>query len=113
MPTFPSIDLAPQSPQELFTWLQRSYTALWNASRGKINAMLDVTLMANQSQTDIIDPRFSGTSYIGLDCPLTAHAAAEIGAGTLYVASQGKGTLTLAHANNAQTDRTYRLLIMG
>jgi hypothetical protein len=58
------------------------------------------------------DPRLSGGSFIGF-CPLTADAAAEIAGGGLYVSSQGAKTMTLAHANNGQTDRKFLLLIIG
>jgi hypothetical protein len=79
---------------------------------GKLNAALDVTLAANAAATTVADARLSSASYIGF-CPLTANAAAEIGSGTIYVSAQGKGTATLAHANNAQTDRNFRLLVIG
>jgi hypothetical protein len=79
---------------------------------GKINAALDVTLTANQAATVVTDPRLSATSFIGL-CPLTAGAAAEIGNATIYVSAQGRGTLTLSHANGAATDRSFRLLVIG
>lgn len=79
---------------------------------GKMNAMRAITLTANAATTVITDPRLTGSSFIGF-CPLTANAAAEIGAGTLYVSSRGKFTATLTHANNAQTDRNFTLLIIG
>jgi len=53
-----------------------------------------------------------GSSYIGF-CPLTGNAAAEIAGGALYVASQGARTMTLAHANKAETDRKFLQLIIG
>ena len=88
------------------------YEAVNRAGTGKINATLCVTLTANQSTTAVSDARLGSNSFIGF-CPLTVNAAAEIGAGTLYVSSQGKKTATLTHANNGQTDRTFRLLIIG
>jgi hypothetical protein len=60
----------------------------------------------------VADKRLSATSFFGL-MPTTANAAAEIGNGTIYVSAQGKQTLTLTHANNGQTDRTYRYVILG
>jgi hypothetical protein len=91
---------------------RRLAAAANRALTGKLNAALEVTLAASQATTTVGDPRLSHTSFIGC-CPLTAHAAAEIGNGTLYVSAQGAGSLTLAHANNAQTDRSFRLLIIG
>jgi hypothetical protein len=81
--------------------------------RGKLNATLDISLRPGFTTTVIVDPRLSGSSYIGLACPLTANAAAELGAGGLWVSSQDKQTATLTHANNAQADRTFRILIIG
>ncbi len=79
---------------------------------GKLNATLDVTLAANQATTAVSDPRLTATSFIGF-CPLTANAAGEVANGTLYVAAQSSGALTLAHADNAQADRSFRLLVIG
>lgn len=41
--------------------------------------------------------------------PLTANAAAELAAGTMYVleANRALRQFTITHANNAQTDRTF------
>ena len=45
--------------------------------------------------------------------PTTANASAEVGAGTIYVSARAKQTFTLTHANNGQTDRTYKYAIIG
>lgn len=82
------------------------------ALAGKLNATLAVTLAADQATTVVSDPRLTAESFIGF-CPLTANAAAESGNGTLYVAAQSSGTLTLGHADNSQTDRSFRLLVIG
>jgi hypothetical protein len=80
--------------------------------QGKLNATLDVTLTANQATTAVNDPRLSGSSGLYF-MPQTANAAAEIGNGTLYVSARGSQSATLTHANNAQADRTYTMLIIG
>jgi hypothetical protein len=80
--------------------------------QGHINTDLEVTLTANQTTTVITDPRLSVHTVIGF-CPLTANAAAEIGAGTLYVSARSSETATLTHANNAQTDRDFVLSLVG
>lgn len=80
--------------------------------QGRLNCTLDVTLTANAASTTVTDARLSASSFIGV-MPRTANAAAEIGAGTLYVSARANGSATLAHANNAQTDREYTLLIIG
>jgi len=45
--------------------------------------------------------------------PTTANAAAEQGAGTLYVSAKNNGSFTLAHASNSQTDRTFDFAWIG
>ena len=79
---------------------------------GGINATGSVTLAVSAATTAVTDKRLSATSYFGL-MPTTANASAEVGNGTIYVSAQGKQTLTLTHANNSQSDRTYRYCILG
>lgn len=82
--------------------------------QGKMNAVTTLTLTASVATTTLTDVRISPQSFIGF-MPLTANASAEIGAGTIYVlaANQTNGSAVITHANNAQTDRTFTLLIIG
>jgi len=111
---YQGLDHPPPVPGQpaLAAWLARVVAILNGAVGGNLNATLGVTLAANAGSTVVNDPRLSGTSYIGF-CPLTGNAAAEIAGGGLYVSSQGARTMTLAHANNAETDRKFLLLIIG
>lgn len=77
--------------------------------RGKMNAVTSVTLAANSATTTLTDSRLGGTSFVGL-APTTANAKAE---GTPWVSAKAKGSCTLNHANNAQVDRAYDVLIIG
>ena len=78
---------------------------------GKLNATSpSVTLTANSSTTTLIDDRIGANTYIGFQ-PKTANAAAALSG--LYVSSQANGTATLTHANNAQSDRTFNVLLIG
>jgi hypothetical protein len=43
--------------------------------------------------------------------PTTANAAAELA--TMFVSSRGKQTFTITHANNGQTDRTFKYVVIG
>jgi len=79
---------------------------------GRSNATGAVTLTANQATTTLTDARIGTDTVITLQ-PTTANAAAEIGAGTLYVSAVTKGGLTLTHANNAQADRTFDYALQG
>lgn len=81
-------------------------------AQGKLNCTGTVTLTPAAASTTIADPRATATSVILL-MPTTANAAAEIGNGTAYVSTRSKGSFTLAHANNAQIDRTFAYAIIG
>lgn len=88
--------------------------AVQGAFLGKTNNVIVATLTANAVSTTITDARITAGSWLGF-MPETANAAAELGNGTLYVADSGRvnGSATITHANNAQTDRTFRIAIIG
>lgn len=71
-----------------------------------------VTLTASVASTTLTNPLIRFDSPILLQ-PTTANAAAEIGAGTMYISETGRvnGSAVIVHANNAQTDRTFRLFV--
>lgn len=83
-------------------------------NRGKINATVDVTLTASTTSTGVVDDRIATSSAIIFD-PMTASAAAELAAGTCYIAEvdRNNGGCTITHANAISIDRTFRLLIIG
>lgn len=84
--------------------------------QGKMNAVTTVTLTANSATTTLTDDRITPKSFIGF-MPETANAAAALA--NLYVSNRMStngtviGNATLTHANNAQTDRTFTVLIIG
>lgn len=92
--------------------IRRVVETVQNLLRGKLNAVTTLTLAANVATTTLTDSRIGGESHIALT-PTTANASAEIGAGTIYVSARAKGSATVTHANNAQTDRSYSVLIIG
>ena len=96
--------------------LSRVSHVLRLAMRGKINALGErtFTLTANAATSTLTDERLTSDGVVIYD-PLTANAAAELAAGTLYVlsANRNNGAWTVTHANNAQTDRDFRILMIG
>lgn len=82
--------------------------------QGRLNNVGDMTLAANSSSTILKDARLSAQSSILFE-PLTANAAAEFAAGTMYVtaANRRTGAFTITHANAVTTDRTFRYAILG
>lgn len=82
-------------------------------AQGKLLSTGEVSLTANQATTTLNDDRIGTASFIGLT-PLTDNARIETrDNGVPYVSARGKGTATLTHANNAQTDRTFVYVILG
>lgn len=75
---------------------------------GRVEWSMPVTLTANSATTTVSHPRLRSDSHLSF-MPTTSNAAG--GVGGLYVSSQGDGTATLTHANNAQTDRVFNVLI--
>ena len=86
-------------------------TAINQIIEGRSNAAGTVTLDPNVASTAVSDAIFSEDA-VPLLFPQTANAAAELGAGTMYAAVTD-GTLTVTHANNTQTDRTFSYLVIG
>jgi hypothetical protein len=112
----PAPVLAPPStagvPPAFAAWALRLVDVVNNTLSGKINVTLTITLAANAASTTVTDARISADCVL-VFMPLTADAAAELAGGTLYVTSQQNKQATIAHANNSETDRSFRILIIG
>jgi hypothetical protein len=93
---------------------RRLYEVMQQMRRGKLEAVGEVTLTANAASTTLTDTRISPQSVI-IWHPRTANAATELAAGTMYItdANMGSGTATITHANNAQSDKTFRYAVIG
>lgn len=88
--------------------------ALFRLRQGKIECVAEITLTANVALTTFDDRRLTPQSVVSFD-PKTANAAAEKAAGTMYVETANRQNFqwVIAHANNAQTDRTFQVSIIG
>lgn len=91
---------------------------LINTVQGKLNCLFEGTLDANQASTTFTGADTPGAEKIGPESfvawmAMTANAAAEMGGTAMYVSAQAKGSVTVAHANNAQADRTFRFIVIG
>jgi hypothetical protein len=104
----------PETGSDWKEWLLKCSRAINGILKGQLNTGGLVTLSANVASTTITDARISVDSTFVL-VPTTANAAAELGAGTLYMSETGRvnGAIVITHANNAQTDRTYRIVVLG
>lgn len=86
--------------------LYRIVRAIRELFEGRRNTTGIVTLTANATSTAVTHVNFGADSVPHLT-PVTANAAAEVGAGTLHVSARANGSFTLTHADNVQTDRTF------
>lgn len=92
--------------------LRRIATTVNAILNGRQNNVGSVTLTANTTTTTVTDFRVGADSVITL-MPTTANAAAAIA--TTYVSSIDPltNTFVLTHANNAQTDKTFKYEVTG
>jgi hypothetical protein len=92
--------------------LKKFALAIQQLAEGRSNAAGALTLAASASSTTVVAQNCGAGSVVLLS-PRTAHAAAELAAGTCYVSAVALGSFTLAHANNVQTDRTFGYVCLG
>ena len=112
---FPGLPLAPMHQvADIFGAWPTLVRVVNNLLIGKTNNVISVTLTINVATTTVAGAGYpiGPNSFIGF-MPTTANASAEIGAGTLYVSARGKNTMTITHANNANADRTFAVVIIG
>lgn len=95
-------------------WVQRIARAVGGLLQGKMNAVLSgVQLLNGAASTTVTDPRISAASGFYLQ-PLTTHACALLYAAPyVLITSQKAGEVVFAHANTANADQTFNLLIIG
>jgi hypothetical protein len=79
---------------------------------GRSNAVGTFTLGANTATTSVT-ARNCGSGSSVLCFPTTAHAAAELAAGGMYVGAVSNGSFVVMHANNSQSDRTFMYVALG
>jgi hypothetical protein len=94
-------------------WVKRLAETINRLLQGKLNASLAVTLASGATSTTVKDARIGAFSTLVL-VPLTAHAAALLYAAPyVLTGAQQSGQVTFSHANTANTDQTFNLLIIG
>lgn len=92
-------------------WSRKLFDAIKAWRVGKFDCTKSVTLTIGAASTTVSDYRFSPQSFVW-GMPTTANASAEIGAGTIYF-TPTDGSCLIMHANNANADRTFTLVILG
>jgi hypothetical protein len=87
-------------------------SAIQQLQQGRSNALVLATLTPNAGTTTVTAPNCA-TGSAPIAVPMTAHAAAEIGNGTMYISAVNNGSFVITHANNSQNDRTFRFVAIG
>lgn len=77
---------------------------------GRGNFVLKVTLNASATTTTVSSVIINSGAAPSLT-PMTLNAATAVA--TTYVSNIAPGVITLTHANNAQTDRSFRIAVKG
>lgn len=107
---YKGLDLPPRDQQAVVAFLRQAWVVVNNILLGKLNAVVEVTLLHDSATTTLTDPRLSINSHLTF-MPLTANALADLP--NVLVTAQDSASATVTHTNSADTDRTYRLLIIG
>lgn len=103
----------PKTATGLYEWMSKAWILFNQMLSGKLNNTIPgFTLTANAAQTTVTDFRIGGSTVITW-VPKTVNAAAEIGNGTLIYGDPVAGAVNIGHANSAQTDRTFDLVLHG
>jgi predicted lipoprotein with Yx(FWY)xxD motif len=97
---------------------RQTAAVLNGALQGKLNCLFECTLAAGATTTTFTEDDTPGVEKVGPEShidpePLTANAAAEKAGGSFWVSARDNGTITFTHANNGQTDRTFRCSVTG
>lgn len=110
----PPPDAGNDSPAALRQFARQLAQGVAMLFQGKTNNVLTFTCAAGAASTVLTDPRLTIDSFVAFD-PVTANAAAELAAGTIYAleANRLNTTWTITHANAGTTDRTFRVVVVG
>lgn len=107
--TFPP---APRDWPDLRSWMVQLADVANSILDGKINSCFTVTLTANAATTTVSNARIRANSALML-VPTTANAAAALANVYQTWPNVTDQVAILNHANNAQTDRTFRVFSVG
>jgi hypothetical protein len=101
---------APMTVSTNETDLTKINRAIQQLEQGRLNVAGVCSLAAGASATTVKAPNCGAASQVFLTAK-TANAAAALA--TTYVSAVANGSFTLAHASNAQTDRTFGFACLG
>lgn len=97
-------------------WTIHARNTINGCLNGKTNNTGNVTLNTSTATTTVVLAKGRlGPNSIILFEPTTANAAAEIGAGTMFVSTKDtvNNKFLITNASNLQNDRTFNFIIVG
>ena len=100
---------APQNYAATPEFIRKVVASVNNAMKGKTNNTGEITLTPSATSSVFTD-NFCNSNSVVLLVPVTANAANN--ASGLYVTA-GDKTFTVNHSSSAQTDKTFRYVIIG
>jgi hypothetical protein len=95
------------------TSIQSIVQSIRDLYAGRNNCSGQFTLAVAPATSTVVRAPNAGPDSCPQFAPLTAHAAAEVGGGTMYISSRGAGTFTVTHSSSAFSDRTFAYTSLG
>ena len=92
-------------------WARQIASAVNLLMQGRSNNVINVTLNTSAATTTISDARISAYT-VPICVPTTANAAA-ISMPYRDFSTSVNGSMILTHANNANTDKTFKIVLVG
>ena len=86
--------------------------AIAGLRNGRMNNVLDVTVTANLAATTVTDSRI-GVNTVAVAIPTTVNAEAAAIWPYRDFTSPVNGSMSLIHTNDANTDKTYKVMLFG
>ena len=103
---------APEDFSNWRDWLRSVAKSINLILKGATNNGVTVSLTANAATTTVIDNRIGPSTTLDLK-PTTANAAGALATTYQTWPNTTSGQAVLNHANNSQTDRTFRATLEG
>lgn len=112
--TYPGVP--PYNGANVADWLRHARNTINGCLNGKTNNTSTVTLNTSTATTTVVlaEGRLGPNTVILFE-PTTANAAAEIGAGTMWVSTKDplNNRFLITNASNTQNDRTFNFVLIG
>lgn len=111
---FPGVP--PYNGANINDWTIHARNTINGCLSGKTNNTGTVTLATSTASTTVVLAKGRlGAESVVLFEPTTAHAAAEIGNGTMWISTKDSlnNKFIITNASNTQNDRTFNFIIVG